>query len=49
MTVRELIALLEQYDGDREVWMQQNGGEYHSSLEFLRVEEVGADILYLID
>jgi hypothetical protein len=49
MTVRELIELLQQYDGDREVWMQQNGGEYHSSLEFLRVEEVGDDILYLID
>ena len=49
MTVRDLIELLQQHDGDREVWMQQNGGEYHSSLEFLRVEPVGDDILYLID
>lgn len=49
MLVKELIALLEQFDGDKEVWMQQNGGEYHSSLEFLRVEEVGDNIVYLID
>lgn len=53
MTLRELIELLQQaeqqYGGDREVWMQQNGGEYHSSLEFLRVEEVGEDMIYLID
>jgi hypothetical protein len=39
----------QQYGGDREIWMQQNGGEYHSSLEYLRIEEVGDDILYLID
>lgn len=49
MLVRELIELLQQFDGEKEVWMQQNGGEYHSSLEFLKVEEVGEDMVYLID
>lgn len=49
MKVKELIELLSEVDGEKEVWMQVNGGEYHSSLEFLKVEEVGEDIVYLID
>ena len=49
MLVRELIELLSKLDGEKEVWMQVNGGEYHSSLDFLKVEEVNEDIVYLID
>jgi hypothetical protein len=49
MKVKELIALLSKVDGDKEVWLQVNGGEYHSSLEFLEVEEVGDGVVYLID
>ena len=49
MKVKELIELLSKLDGENEVWMQVNGGEYHSSLDFLKVEEVDEDIVYLID
>jgi hypothetical protein len=49
MKVKELIELLSKLDGEKEVWMQVNGGEYHSSLDFLKVEEVDEDIVYLID
>jgi hypothetical protein len=49
MKVKELIELLSKLDGEKEVWMQVNGGEYHSSLDFLKVEEVNEDIVYLID
>ena len=49
MKVKELIELLQQFDGEKEVWMQVNGGEYHSSLDFVKAEEVGDDIVYLID
>jgi hypothetical protein len=49
MKVKELIELLSKIDGEKEVWLQVNGGEYHSSLEFLEVEEVDSGIVYLID
>jgi hypothetical protein len=49
MKVKELIELLSKLDGEKEVWLQVNGGEYHSPLDFLKVEEVDKDIVYLID
>lgn len=38
MKVKELIELLSKFDGESELMMEQNGGEYHSDLEFLEVE-----------
>ena len=38
MKVKELIELLKQFDGESEMMMSQNGGEYHSDMQFLEVE-----------
>jgi len=38
MKVKDLIKLLEQMEGESELMMSQNGGEYHSDLQFLEVE-----------
>jgi hypothetical protein len=39
MKVRELIEWLEGFDGDKELMMEQNGGEYVSDLEFIDIQE----------
>jgi hypothetical protein len=39
MKVRELIEWLECFDGDKELMMEQNGGEYVSDLEFIDIQE----------
>jgi hypothetical protein len=48
MKVKELIELLSQFDGESELMMSQNGGEYHSGLEFLEVE-VRDNVVWLMD
>jgi hypothetical protein len=48
MTVKELIELLSQVDGDKKVMMSQNGGEYYSKLEFLEIE-VRDGVVWLLD
>lgn len=48
MKVRELIELLEGFDGDLELRGSYNGGEYESDLEFLVVEQVDG-VLWLLD
>lgn len=40
MKVKDLIELLSQLDGESELMMSQNGGEYHSFLDLLEVEVV---------
>ncbi len=39
MKVKELIKLLEQFDKEKELMSEQNGGEYWSDLKYLKVEE----------
>lgn len=48
MTIRELIELLEGYDGDKVVMMEQNGGEYVSDLENMEVRD-GVNTVWLLD
>ena len=48
MKVRELIEWLEGFDGELEVMMEQNGGEYVSDLDNMKVEEVDG-VLWLMD
>ena len=51
MKVKELIELLSKFDGEKEVMMEQNGGEYVSCLDFLKVEEKQEypDVVWLLD
>ena len=49
MKVKELIKLLEQFDGESELMMSQNGGEYWSDLQFLKVEEDDKGVVWLKD
>jgi hypothetical protein len=39
MKGRELIEWLEGFDGDKELMMEQNGGEYVSDLELIDIQE----------
>jgi hypothetical protein len=39
MKVRDLIEWLEGFDGDMELMMEQNGGEYVSDLKFMDIQE----------
>ena len=48
MKVKELIELLSKLDGEKEVMMEQNGGEYVSDLENMKVREWG-DKVWLLD
>ena len=48
MKVKELIELLQQFDGEKELMLEQNGGEYWSDLQFLKVEERD-DKVWLLD
>ena len=49
MKVKELIELLKQFDGEKELMMSQNGGEYYSDLKFLKVEEDEKGRVWLLD
>lgn len=48
MLVRELIELLSKLDQDKEVMMEQNGGEYVSDLSNMKVVE-GDERVWLMD
>ena len=48
MKVRDLIELLSKLDGDKEVWMEQNGGEYVSDLDNMKVVD-GDECVWLMD
>lgn len=48
MLVRELIELLSNLDGDKVVMMEQNGGEYVSDLDNMKVVE-GEERVWLMD
>jgi len=48
MLVRELIELLSKLDGDKVVMMEQNGGEYVSDLDNMKVVE-GDERVWLLD
>ena len=49
MKVKELIELLSKFDGEKELRSEQNGGEYWSDLEFLKVEEDEKGVVWLKD
>jgi len=48
MKVKELIELLSKYDGNLELMMEQNGGEYESDLEFMVVDQIDGKV-WLLD
>jgi len=48
MKVKELIELLSQVDGELELMMEQNGGEYESDLEFMVVDQIDGKV-WLLD
>jgi hypothetical protein len=48
MLVRELIELLSKLDGDKVVMMEQNGGEYVSDLDNMKIVE-GDERVWLLD
>ena len=48
MKVRELIELLSEFDGELELNMEQNGGEYVSDLGNMKVEVIDGE-LWLLD
>jgi len=48
MLVRDLIELLSKLDGDKVVMMEQNGGEYVSDLDNMKVVE-GDERVWLLD
>ena len=48
MKVRDLIELLSKLDQDKEVMMEQNGGEYVSDLENMKIVE-GDERVWLMD
>lgn len=48
MKVKDLIELLSKLDQDKEVMMEQNGGEYVSDLENMKVVE-GDERVWLLD
>ena len=49
MKVKELIEMLSKFDGEKELVMEQNGGEYVSCLDFLKVEEDDKGVVWLKD
>ena len=48
MKVKELIEMLSKLDGEKEVMMEQNGGEYVSDLENMKIVE-GEERVWLMD
>ena len=48
MKVRDLVELLSKLDQDKEVMMEQNGGEYVSDLSNMKVVE-GDERVWLMD
>ena len=48
MKVKELIELLSKLDGEKEVMMEQNGGEYVSDLENMGICEMDGKV-WLLD
>jgi hypothetical protein len=48
MKVKDLLELLSKVDGEKEVMMEQNGGEYVSDLENMKVVE-GNERVWLLD
>ena len=48
MKVKELIELLSKLDGEKEVLMEQNGGEYISDLENMDICEMDGKV-WLLD
>lgn len=48
MKVKELIELLSKLDQEKEVMMEQNGGEYVSDLENMKVQEWNGQV-WLMD
>ena len=48
MRVKDLIELLSKLDQDKEVMMEQNGGEYVSDLSNMKVVE-GDERVWLMD
>jgi hypothetical protein len=48
MKVKDLIELLSKLDGEKEVMMEQNGGEYVSDLSNMKVVE-GDERVWLMD
>ena len=48
MKVKELIELLSTVDGEKEVFMEMNGGEYVSDLESMGIVE-GDERVYLMN
>lgn len=48
MKVKELIELLSKLDQEKEVMMEQNGGEYVSDLENMKIVE-GEERVWLMD
>lgn len=49
MKVRELIELLEGFDGDKEVMLEMNGGEYISDMENMDIVEHGENEVWLLN
>ena len=47
MKVKELIELLQQFNGDAELMLSENGGEYNSDLEFMEVKVDGEGVVWL--
>lgn len=45
MKVKELIERLEKFDGELELESWQNGDEYVSDLEFLKIYEEGGKVI----
>ena len=48
MKVKDLIELLSKLDGEKEVMMEKNGGEYVSDLSNMKVVE-GDERVWLMD
>lgn len=48
MKVRELIEWLEGFDGDKDVMLEMNGGEYVSDMEDMEILE-GEDEVWLLN
>ena len=49
MKVKELIELLQQFNSESELMLSQNGGEYHSDLQFMEVKVDVEGVVWLCD
>lgn len=48
MKVKDLIELLSKLDGEKDIMMEMNGGEYVSDMENMGVSE-GDDVVWLLN